>query len=106
MSSQILVELQETMGDDSSVARSALPAVKKVKLKSNKEINELIRQGLVELLGSSDSGEIVHYGVKDGGQTHVISCWYDDYGTEYLVVDHEQPMGRTSYNNRKIMFEE
>lgn len=76
----------------------------KVKLKTAKEFEKLAKAGEIEVIGCSDSGEITHYGTK-GNPSHLKSVWFDDYGQEYLVVDHPNPISRESYENRKIFFE-
>ena len=54
----------------------------KVKLKSLEKINEMIKNDEIEIMGSSDSGEITHYGTK-GNPSHVISLWFSQYEEEY-----------------------
>lgn len=80
-------------------------AAHKVRLKSQKAFKKLVRSGEIELLGVSDDGEVTHYGTK-GNPSHILTVWWDSYGDEYLVVDHENPISKDSYEMRKVFFEE
>ena len=79
--------------------------MKKVKLKSREEFKKMERADEIEHIFTSDSGEITHYGTK-GGISHIQSVWYDDYGDEYLIVDHPNPISKEAYEARKIFFDE
>lgn len=80
----------------------------KVILKSKEEIREMELRGEIVRLFTSDSGEVSHYGVKNSGGSGqpIMSIWWNDYGDEYLIVDHPNPMSRDAYKARKIFFKE
>jgi uncharacterized cupredoxin-like copper-binding protein len=75
----------------------------KVKLKSYEEIKEMVKKGEVNLIHSSDSGEVTHYATV-GNPSHVMSVWFHDYDSEYEVVDHSQPISKDSYERLQIFF--
>lgn len=77
----------------------------KVKLKSYEGFKKLLREGKIELLHCSDSGEIYHYGIPNVNPSPVLSVWYDDYGEEHEVVDHHRPISKPEYEQRKIFFD-
>ena len=77
----------------------------KVKLKSAEEFQSMVRKNTILLQHASDSGEVYHYGTV-GNPSHILAVWYDEYGKEYLVVDHPNPISRESYEKRKVFFEE
>ena len=90
----------------------------RVKLKSQEEIKKMVREGKVSLWDSSDSGERTVYGVPLSGETVktdemglsgpvvTMPVWFDDYGKEYLVVDHPSPISKEWFERVKILFEE
>ena len=78
----------------------------KVKMKSAEQIEKLVKEGKLEVLGGSDSGELTRYGIKWGSATIVFSLWYQDYGSEYEVVDHPSPISKQDYEARRILFED
>lgn len=80
-------------------------AIKKVILKTREKITNLIENEKVKLIDTSDSGEVSCVGVGEQ-PTFVMSIWYSDYGKEYLVVDHPNPISKTEYEKCKILFEE
>jgi len=77
----------------------------RVKLKSQEEFKRMVREGEVKTIGGSDSGAVTHYGTA-GKTTHVLSVDYDEYGQEFLVVDHPNPISREDYERRKVFFKE
>lgn len=79
--------------------------MKKVKLKSHKELKGMVRRKEIERIFTSDDGEITYYGTG-GNPSHIISVWYDNYGKEYLVVDHPRPISKDVYEQRKVFFNE
>lgn len=78
----------------------------RVKMKSQEEIKQMYKDGLIEVLHTSDDGETTHYGIKDGGLTHVFTLSYDEYGAEYEVVDFENIVSKSAYDRVKILFKE
>lgn len=78
---------------------------KKVKMKSEKEFKEMVKNGDLKFLSSSDSGEVSHYGTATSPM-HVMGVWWHDHDEEYLVVDHPNPISKESYERMKIMFKE
>lgn len=80
--------------------------MKKVRLKSREAIKKLEREGKIEHIFTSDSGEVTHYGVPGINPQPIMTIWWEDYGTEYAIVDHPSPMSKDAYEARKIFFEE
>jgi hypothetical protein len=76
----------------------------KVKLKSYSELKELIKQGKIELISSSDSGEYIHLGVKDGGMTHVFSAYFEDFGSDFEVTKLDNHISENQLKRLKILF--
>jgi hypothetical protein len=79
--------------------------VKKVKLKTYKELKEMARKGKIEILHVSDSGEVMHFGTI-GNPSHVLTVWADNLGEEYLIIDHPNTISKDSYEDRKIFFDD
>lgn len=79
--------------------------MKKARLKSKKEIKKLLREGKIKQHSISDCGEITHYGTV-GNPSAIMSIWWDEYGQEYLIVEHPNPISREAYESRKIFFDE
>jgi hypothetical protein len=77
----------------------------KVKLKSYSELKELIKQRKVELISSSDSGEYLHLGVKDGGMTHIFSIHFEDFGSDFEVTKLDNHISESQLNRLRILFE-
>jgi hypothetical protein len=80
--------------------------MKKVKLKSYSKLKELIKQGKVELISTSDSGEYIHLGVKDGGFTHIFSAFYEDFGSDFEVTKLDNHISENQLNRLKILFDD
>ena len=72
----------------------------KVKLKNYDDLLRLVREGKIQHQ-CSDSGEWQHFGVGNLYQ----SFWFDDFGKEYLVVDHPKPLNKEVYEKTKILFD-
>ncbi len=79
--------------------------IKKVMLKTYDEIKKMVRKKEVQMMNIGDSGELMHYGTI-GNPSAVMSIWFDDYGTEYLVVDHPNLISKADFEARKIFFKE
>jgi hypothetical protein len=79
--------------------------MKKVRLKSQEQIKRLLQNGEIQHIFTSDSGEISHYGTA-GNPTNVQSIWWEEYGQEFAVVDHPNPISKENYEARKIFFDE
>lgn len=77
----------------------------KTYLKSRSEIKKLEREDKIDHIFTADSGEITHYGTK-GNPSAIMSIWWDDYGQEYLIVDHPNPISKEAFEARKIFFSE
>lgn len=80
--------------------------MKKVKLKSYSELKKLIRLGKVELISSSDSGEYITVGVKDGALTHVFSTYCEDYGSTFEVTTLDNHISESQLNRLRILFDD
>lgn len=76
----------------------------KVKLKSYLELKELIKQGKIELISTSDSGEYIHLGVKDGGMTYVFSAYFEDFGSDFEVTKLDNHISENQLKRLKILF--
>lgn len=78
------------------------------KLRSYKEIKELIKQERVKSLGCSDDVEIHHFAVESGAMTSHISLWSYDFDREFVVVDNgDKPIiTKSQYERLKILFED
>jgi len=74
----------------------------KVKLKGLDEIKKMERAGKVTT-HSSDSGEWITV-CTVGNPAQCQTFWWDDFGKEYLVVDHENPISKEGYEVKKIFF--
>lgn len=77
----------------------------RVFLREKKEFRDMELNGKINHIFTSDDGEITHYGTI-GNPSHIQSVWYGDYGQEYLIIDHPNPIAREVYETRKIFFEE
>ncbi len=79
-----------------------------VKMKSGKAITAMVRSGEIRHAGGCDSGEFSRYmwGDENTGPIHSVGLWFDDPGSEYLIVDHPNPISRCEYENMKSFFEE
>lgn len=78
--------------------------MKKVKLKSYSELKKLIRLGKVELITSSDSGEYITVGVKDGAMTHIFAAHVEDFGTDFEVTKLDNHISESQLNRLRILF--
>lgn len=79
--------------------------MKKVKLKSYSELKELIKQGKIELISTSDSGEYIHLGVKDGGMTHIFSVYFEDFGSDFEVTTLDNHISESQLARLGVLFE-
>jgi hypothetical protein len=79
--------------------------MKKVKLKSYLELKKLIKAGKVELISTSDSGEYIHLGVKDGGMTYVFSAYFEDFGSYYEVTKLDNHISEDQLKRLEVLFE-
>lgn len=77
----------------------------KVKLKTINELKDLFRQGLIEWR-SSDCSDASYLGVKTGYGTMMFTVWPNDFNSDYLVVDHDNPISKELYEKLKILFTE
>ena len=72
---------------------------------AEKEFKEMLKKGEIQLISTSDSGEVAHYGTV-GNPSHVMGVWWNDHGEEYLVVDHPNPISKDSYERMKVFFKD
>ena len=79
--------------------------MKKVKLKTFEELKQMVKDKKIDLIHVSDDGEMYHFGTK-GNPSHVLSVWASNFGEEYLIVDHDNPISSSVYEHRKIFFYE
>ena len=75
----------------------------KVKLKTLKQISKMEREGKITT-HHSDSGEWITVCTK-GNPSHCQTYWYEQFGDEFLVVDHKNPVSKDVYELRKEFFE-
>ena len=80
--------------------------MKKVKLKSYSELKNLIKEGKVELIHTSDCGEYTHFGVKDGAMTHVFSAHYSDFNSDFEVTTLDNHISKNQLDRLKILFDD
>jgi predicted phosphoadenosine phosphosulfate sulfurtransferase len=78
----------------------------KVKLKSYLELKELIKQGKVELISVSDSGEYLHLGIKDGYMTHMFSVYFEDFESEFQVTKLDNHISESQLERLRILFDD
>lgn len=76
----------------------------KVRLKSLKEILKMERAGEITT-HHSDSGEWITV-CTIGNPSHCQTFWYEDFGEEFLVVEHEKPISKAHYEIKKNIFVE
>jgi hypothetical protein len=80
--------------------------MKKVKLKSYSELKKLIRLGKVELITSSDSGEYMTVGVKDGGVTHLFGLCVEEFGEYFEVTKLDNHISENQLDRLRILFDD
>jgi hypothetical protein len=74
--------------------------MKKVKLKSGKDLKKHIDL-------TSDSGEMIRLRVKKSEGVSIYRNFHSgDFGKEYLVVDHPNPISKDEYELIKELFED
>ena len=69
------------------------------------KIKKMIRKGEIEMIHSSDDGEM-HVLATKGNPQNCMHVWSSNYGKEFLVVDHDNLISFGSYQYRKIFFED
>jgi len=79
--------------------------MKKVKLKSLSKLKQLIKQGRVRQVHTSDCGEWITYGIPDGAFTHLFNAHAEDHGQEYQVTKLENSISESSLERLGILFE-
>lgn len=80
--------------------------MKKVKLKSYSELKKLIKQGKIELISSSDSGEYMTLGVNDGGLIHAFGSWVEEFGEYFEVTKLDNHISESQLNRLRILFDD
>jgi tricorn protease-like protein len=79
--------------------------MKKVKLKSHSKLKKLVKEGSVQLLNVSDSGEWITYGVPNGAFTHVLHVYVEDHGQEYEVTKLDNSISESQLKKLGVLFE-
>lgn len=77
----------------------------KVKLKTEKQLKKLVKEGKIKLLSTSDEGSVV-YGVPSGPYTFLFQFHKSAHGEVYEVVDADHCITKHEYDPRDILFKE
>lgn len=77
-----------------------------VKMKSGKAIQAMVRSGEIKHDGGSDSGEYSRYRWEENSIVRMMGLWFNQPGSDYLVVDHPNVISKREYENTKIFFED
>ena len=73
--------------------------------KAAEEFKQMVRDGKIERVNVSDSGEWATYCTKSN-PAFCMRFWWQDFGREYLVVDHDNPISKQNYENMKAFFDD
>ena len=79
--------------------------MKKVKLKSWLELKQLVRDGKVKLMSSSDDGEYMTLGVVDGGMTHLFGIDTGEFEQDFEVTTLDNYISESQLTRLGVLFE-